>query len=209
MLWVLIRIASTDNYHHQILSLLLLFIILCLWTYVRFTTGPVPPDMPNRLIPITGLIPPTWLKIICHSHKWADFSHNLAENYIIVIPTNRPILRWQSNWCGVTLPEWRQLQIEKDLGLATTILPHDSAGNWLWVALCKQGPQRYLYPKRQKYLLTQFSVLQGNILNKQMQKKQFTYFIKFKIKQNKYFLNHSRKESLYNCKYMEKCLTCE
>ena len=62
---------------------------------------------PNRPIPKTGPIPKTRQKIRCHSHKWAGFPHNWAENTTGSIPTtglkmlrhsltNGPILRWQS-----------------------------------------------------------------------------------------------------------------
>ena len=56
-------------------------------TYVRLTTGPVPP---NRPIPTNEPIPITGPNFIHHAHKCADFSHNWAK---YVIPTNGPILR--------------------------------------------------------------------------------------------------------------------
>ena len=41
--------------------------------------------------------------------------------------------------------------------------------------------------------------LKGNSLNRQMQKKMFTYLILFKVNHNEYFLNMNRKESLHDC----------
>ena len=82
-----------------------------------------------------------------NSHKWADFPHNWAENHLsfpqmgrfspqmgwklYVIPTNGPILRWQSQWRDVTFPNDtnRKSKKKKTLGTGDHYTVRAGAGN--------------------------------------------------------------------------------
>ena len=121
----------------------------------------------SYVIPTNGPIPTTGLKIIRHSHKWADFTLTvtMTRRYVSRMTSiaNRKKKQQKNTWDGrplyCTCRRWESL-------------PGRSS--------CKRGPKRCISPKRQKRPLGYeqsntvqlfLVVVHGSILNKQTQKK--------------------------------------
>ena len=160
---------------------------LNLTRYVRLTTGLIPP---NRLIRTTGPIPTSsTVKNNILFPQMGQFFPPLG--WKLCHSQKRLILHRRSQWLNFVFPKWCQSHIEKDQlsGTGDPISCHmlvpgiDSRSQQLQVRVL---PLCYVCPKRQKHLLLWPASLlfQGNLLNKQMQKKQSAHLMPSKQNQN-------------------------